>query len=322
MRTIIIANPAARKGAARLLIPKVEQRLRQYGLDFDLVYTGRPWHAATLAQEAATNGYDQVVAAGGDGTFNEVLNGLMLAQRNSPKKPAVGMLCIGRGNDFAFGAGIPTDWEQGCKALASGQRRAIDIGRVTGDWQESGDNGNCERNDDHGSPRSERFFGNGVGIGFDALVNIQATKMRIGGFAGYTIGALRTILLHFKSPLMRIECDDETITQPSIMVSIMNGRRMGGGFHMTPNSLPDDGALDLCIARQVSRATILMMIPRFMQGTQGTHPAIRFVRTRRVVVTALSDTLPFHVDGESICTSARQITIEAFPSAVEVLCGT
>jgi len=172
----------------------------------------------------------------------------------------------------------------------------------------------------HGDhPDGGRYFSNGIGIGFDATVNIQASQTRLGGFLGYTVAALRTILLHFKSPLMQIECDHGTITQPTRMVSIMNGRRMGGGFLMAPESAIDDGMLDLCIARQVSQPTILRMIPRFMKGNQAGHPAIRFVRSRRITVTALNDELPFHIDGETICTSARQFTIELFPGSLEVI---
>lgn len=304
MKYRIIANPMAGKGNARLLIPRVEQRLRELGLDFDLVCTERPGHATELAQEAAADGIEIIVAAGGDGTFNEVLNGMMAANHTGATRPGLGLICIGRGNDFAFSAGIPTNWEQDCQALARGHRRRIDVGRVMGDCLKQ--NGG-------------RYFGNGVGIGFDATVNVEATKSPVGGFIGYLIAALRTILLNFKSPQMQIELDDRVITQPTIMLSIMNGRRLGGGFYTTPDSVVDDGTLDLCIAHQVNRPTILMIIPLFMRGTQGTHPAIRFARSRRVVVTALTDEMPFHVDGESICMDAHQLTVEIIPGGIELI---
>jgi YegS/Rv2252/BmrU family lipid kinase len=298
----IIANPAARKGAATTLIPKMEEKLNALGVQYDLVRTERPWHAADLASQAAEQGYDAVVAAGGDGTCNEVINGLMRARQNGSVKPSLGVICIGQGNDFAFGAGIPTGWEAGCESLANGQRAKIDVGHLRSDCLPDG-----------------RYFGNGIGIGFDAVVNVQATKTRLTGFAGYTVAALRTILLHFTSPMMRIVCDETTITQPSIMVSVMNGRRMGGGFLMAPDSSNGDGQLDLCIAHKVSRLTILMLIPSFMRGSQGSHQAIRFARSSRVTVTALEGSLPMHIDGETVCTDGHQVIIETLPGSLEII---
>lgn len=303
MKYKIIANPTAGKGMGYLLNPKIEARLKQLGLDYDFVVTERRWHAAELARTAAAEGYDVIAAAGGDGTCNEVLNGLMQAKQARLGNPKMGVICVGRGNDFAYGAGIPTHWEEGCRALAEGKPRCIDIGKLSG----------------QGLPQPERFFGNGIGIGFDAVVNMQAARSKLRGFLNYLVAALRTLLLEYKSPLVRIECDERTITQPSVMVSIMNGRRMGGGFYMTPESTVYDGLLDLCIAHKVSRATILMMLPRFLKPTQVVHPAVQFTRSRQVVITALEGNLPTHADGETLCTDCQQLKIEVIPSQLEVL---
>ena len=298
----IIVNPISGRGAGEQAIPLVEQHLRSYSLDYDLVRTERPWHAVELAHQACADGYDVVVAVGGDGTANEVLNGLMLA-RQADKSAAMGVLCVGRGNDFAFGTGVPHDLEAGCRALAQGHRRLIDIGRVTGGLYPQG-----------------RCFGNGVGIGFDAVVGFESQKQkRLTGFASYIVAALKTIFLYYRAPLVRIEYDGQVLTQPSLMVSVMNGRRLGGGFMMAPQAEPDDGLLDLCIVRQVSRARILALIPRFMKGTQATHPAIRTGRAQRVVVTALQGVLPAHGDGETICTDAPQLTLEVLPRQLELI---
>ncbi len=111
----IIVNPVAGRGAGERAIPQIEGVLSEYGLDFDLVRTEAPWHAANLAQEAVAAGYDGVVAVGGDGTANEVLNGLMRAKQAGAGTCPMGILCVGRGNDFAYGMGIPTDLETGCQ---------------------------------------------------------------------------------------------------------------------------------------------------------------------------------------------------------------
>ena len=300
----IIVNPVSGRGAGEQAIPLIEQYLRSYSLDYNLVRTERPWHAAELAQQACADGYDVVVAVGGDGTANEVGNGLMLAKRANSKSATMGVLCVGRGNDFAFGAGVPHDLEAGCRTLAQDHRRMVDIGRVTGGLYPQG-----------------RYFGNGVGIGFDAVVGFEAQKQkRLTGFASYIVAALKTIFLYYRAPLVRIEYDGQALTQSSLMVSIMNGRRLGGGFLMAPHAQPDDGLFDVCIARQVSRLRIFALIPRFMKGTQATHPAIQTGRAQRVVVTALQGVLPAHGDGETICTDALQLTLEVLPRQLELVC--
>jgi len=299
----IIVNPVAGRGAGEHAIPLIEQTLRDYGLDFDLVRTGRPWHAAELAQQACTDGYDVVVAGGGDGTANEVLNGLMLAKQSGAPVAVMGVLCVGRGNDFAFGVGVPRGIADGCRVLAQGRRRVIDVGRVTGGLYPQG-----------------RYFGNGMGIGFDAVVGFVAAKMkRLTGFPSYIVAALKTIFLYYRAPVLCVEYDDGTLTLPALMVSVMNGRRMGGGFMMGPHARPDDGLFDLCVAQQVSRARIFALIPKFMNGTQFTHSAVRTARARRVVVTAIEGVLPAHADGETICTEGRKLAMELLPRQIEII---
>ena len=319
----IIVNPTSGRGYGGEAIPQIERMLSEYNLDFDLVRTERPWHAAELAQEAATAGYDVVVAVGGDGTANEVLNGLMRAKttpipstplRASPgpspyegegrKTCVMGILCVGRGNDFAYGMGIPADLEEGCRALAQDHRRTVDVGRVAGGLYPEG-----------------RYFGNGVGIGFDAVVGFEAVKMtRLTGFPSYIVAVLKTVFLYYQAPLTKIEYDGQTITQPSLMISIMNGQRMGGGFFMAPEGQPDDGLFDLCIAHEVSRARIFGLIPHFIRGTQATQEPIRMAQAREVVVTAVEGILPAHADGETMCTEGQRLEIELLPRQIEIIC--
>jgi diacylglycerol kinase (ATP) len=299
----IIVNPVAGRGAGEKAIPHIEAALEGHGLDFSLVRTERPWHAAELAERAVADDYSCVVAAGGDGTSNEVLNGLMRARQAGTGKAAMGVLCVGRGNDFAFGAGVPADLEAGCQVLAQGQRRTIDVGRVSGGLYPEG-----------------RYFGNGVGIGFDAVVGFVAARHRhLHGFASYLVSALETIFLYYHAPLTAIELDGQAFTQPSLLVSVMNGRRMGGGFLMAPEGRPDDGLFDLCMAREVSRGRILGLIPHFLKGTQATQEPIRTGRARHVVVVAERGTLPAHADGETLCTDGTRLELELLPGQIEIV---
>ncbi len=299
----VIVNPVSGRGDGARAIPRVEQQLRAAGLDFQLVRTERPWHAAELARKASADGFDVVVSVGGDGTANEVLNGLMQAKDADGRCAVMGALCVGRGNDFAFGVGVPRDLALGCQALAGDHVRAIDVGRVSGGEYPNG-----------------RYFGNGVGIGFDTIVGFEAQKLKhVHGFAAYLIGALKTIFLYFRAPLVRITCDERTLEQRALLVSIMNGRRMGGGFLMAPLGKPDDGRLDLCIAGQVTRRGVLALMPRFMKGTQGTHPAITTLQSTRVSVEAIDGALPAHTDGETVCEAGTRLNVEILPKRISIL---
>jgi len=303
-RTRLIVNPAAGSGTALQAVPAIERKLSELGVAYDLVRTERPWHAVELARQAVHDGIDVVVAVGGDGTANEVLNGLMRAKQAGEGAAAMGILCVGRGNDFAFGAGVPAAVHDGCEALAADHRQTIDVGRAEGE----------------GLPES-RFFGNGVGIGFDTVVGLEAAKLKhLRGFPGYLVAALKTIFLYFRAPLTRIEYDDRTIEQHSLMVSVMNGRRMGGGFMMAPDARIDDGRFDLCMARQVSKWGVLFLIPRFMSGTQASRPSITTGRTDRITVTAIEGNLPAHADGETLCVEGKRLTMEILPRQIEVVC--
>ena len=305
MKYRIIANPTAGSGAGGRAIPRIERLLSEYGLDYDLVRTERPWHAVELARESTLAGYDVVVAAGGDGTSNEVLNGLMQAKESDQHSTAIGVLGVGRGNDFGSSMGVPADLESACRVLAEDHRRVIDIGRVTGGKHPDG-----------------RYFGNCVGVGFDAIGTIEVAKLpRLGGFLSYLVAVLKTIFLYCQAPLTTVEYDGQTLTQPSVMISVMNGRRLGGGFIMAPDSEPDDGLFDLCIAREVSRARMFTLIPHFFRGTQATQDPITMGRAARISITALEGTLPAQTDGEILCIDGRHLEIELLRRQIEIVCA-
>jgi len=309
----VIVNPISGRGNGERSIPVIEAALRGYGLDFDLVRTERPWHAAELAQKAARDGYNVVVSVGGDGTANEVLNGLMLAKEEGHGGVAMSVISAGRGNDLAFGMLMPGTVEAGCKVLAEGHRLLVDVGKLT--------------TPSYGPPLYPgvrafgRYFGNGVGVGFDAIVGFEALKLKwLTGFPSYIVAVLETVFLYYRAPVLRIEYDSGSITQPSLMISTMNGRRFGGGFMMAPQARPDDGLFDCCIVRGVSRPRVFGMIPHFMKGTQATQPEVKMVQGRRIVITAEQGVIPAHIDGETICTEGKQLTLELLPRQIEVVC--
>lgn len=277
--------------------------MQEYGLEYDLVVTERPGHAVELARQASADAFSYVVAAGGDGTCNEVINGLMQAKQQGLGAACMGVLCVGRGNDFAYGAGVPGSLEEGLQVLAQANRHWIDVGYLRGGLFPDG-----------------RYFGNGIGIGFDAVVGFVAVKKTLlKGFLSYIVSALETIFIYFHAPTVEINLDGRIISQQSLMVSIMNGRRMGGGFMMTPDSQIDDGLFDLCIVHQVSKLHALGLIPRFLKGTQAQDKATSMGRARLVRIKAIQGSLPAHADGETVCYEGDEITAELLPRQLEIL---
>lgn len=302
LKTLIILNPTAGKGAAGRRKSEIEEYLKKIGVDFDLVETEYSGHAIELTGRAVADRYELVVAAGGDGTSNEVINGLMLAKRAGVGSAVMGVLPIGRGNDFAYSMYIPTDWKKAANLLVDSPRRPLDIGFVISDLFPDG-----------------RYFGNGVGIGFDAVVGFVANRSKLSGITSYLVAAIKTIYIFYTAPKVRVELDDQALTLNTLMVSIMNGRRMGGSFQMAPESKSDDGLFDLCIAGEVSRGKIFALIPKFMKGTQGEHPAVQFRHSRNVTVTAVEGSLPAHADGETLCVEGQRLIVQLLPGQFDLV---
>lgn len=300
MKTQVILNPAADHGRAQQLREQIMSWANEYG-QVDLVATREPGDGRQLAEAAVDDGYELVVAAGGDGTVHEVINGLVHGGR---ALASLGVIPIGSGNDFAFGLGLVTEPKIAIRRLFTGEPRNIDLARIE---------------DDHG-----RYVlaNNGIGIGFDATVNIQSrTITRVHGFAMYTLAALRTIALYYQTPHMEIRFDEEKVDQEALLLAIGLGPRVGGGFHLTPDAVHDDGQLDSCLVNPVGRATMLMMLTRVMKGTHVTSKHVTMRRNRYIDVIS-NMPLPIHVDGEIFAypeDNVRRVSVTPIPGVLPVM---
>jgi YegS/Rv2252/BmrU family lipid kinase len=296
----IILNPVAGRGYGAKAESELRQHLEAEGVDFDLVRTDGPWHAAELAEQAANDGFEIVVAAGGDGTTNEVVNGLMAASQNG-LSGTLGVIPVGSGSDFANNVGIPAGLQDACRRLASGQTRILDVCRVTVQGQRP------------------RYFDNTVNVGFGGIVTVEALKVkRLRGMALYLPVVLKTVFLA-QNPRVTVEYDDQVLALPAVMICVGNGPREGGGFFCTPHAQPDDGLLDVCIVREIGRVAMLGLIPHFMKGTHVDREPVTMVRARRVTISSPDD-LVAHMDGEVLCTDAHRIACEILPERLRVRC--
>jgi YegS/Rv2252/BmrU family lipid kinase len=291
-RRLVILNPAAGRGRARREWPRAAQALRQAGLHFDLVETSAPGEGIELAQRAA-NDYDAVIAAGGDGTVHEVVNGLLRAKGGA----ALGLLPLGSGDDFL--KMLPP--RDAVERLVQAVPRPMDAGRIRADG-------------------AERYFANGMDIGFGAHAarNLRSVPRFLTGMGAY-LGALALTLLRYPQLEVRLQLDEGLpFTQSTTMTAVMNGRAFGGSFHVCPGALADDGLLDLLIAQGVGRAEILALVPRIMRGTHCGDPRLRLARARRVLIESQSPLL-VEADGEIVFETARRLEVETLPGALRVL---
>jgi len=300
---LVILNPSAGKGNAEKALPQVKELLESHDLDYVLIKTESGKHVYDLAYSATDNGFDVVVAGGGDGTANEVINALMNSHTDGKKLPKFGVVPLGRGNDFAASMGIEQDLVKSIDIIAKNNSKKIDIGQVIG-----------------GNYPEGLYFGNGVGIGFDTIVGFEAAKLPafLNGAPGYFLGALSTLFFHFKKPLLNIKLDNEEINQECVMVTTMNGRRLGGTFMIAPESKPDDGLFSLLIVEQSSRLGLLKLLAKVMAGTQAGHPLVKMPLSGRVEITALTGALAVHADGETICERGEKLVIINHPRKIEL----
>jgi len=291
----IILNPYAGRWKGQRSIPAMEAALGKAGVDFDLVCSAGPDHAIELAREAALGGYSPVVAAGGDGTIGEVVNGLMQAAGDQVAGP-LAIIPLGSANDFIQTLGTPADIQGACQLLQAGRVRTIDVGWV-----------------------NERYFINDVGVGFEPQVTLESRKIkRLRGKLIYLVAVLRAV----RDPMqahMTIEWDGgQRVSKPILMVSVANGR-CTGGFWLTPHAELDDGELDFIFADALSRLQIPRFLPEVMRGTHLDKDPVTYGRTRHIVI-ASDEPLPVVADGEIMTTEAHRLEMEVLPGRMQMLC--
>jgi diacylglycerol kinase (ATP) len=300
-KTKFLVNPNADMGRAWRTIADLRPLVEEFG-GADWAGTVYPTHATDLARQAAEDGYSLVIAAGGDGTVHEVINGLM--QVPEDVRPRFGIVPLGSGNDFAHSIGIQNNPADALKRVFTGQPRRIDLGRFN-----------------IGRGESE-YFDNTFGLGFDATVTIRTHRLNwVRGFMMYLVAVLQTIALNHEAPRMHIETDSESWDDETIMFVACNGPREGGGFLVAPAADNTDGVLDYASICYVSQLMMLRLIPEVMKGTHGRFKQIRLGRMHKLQLNS-EKPVTIHADGEIISgfgMDVQHVTVEVVPGALEVI---
>ncbi len=245
----MILNPNADMGNAWKLATDLRPIVDEFG-GADWSGTVYPTHATDLAIQAVEEGYELVIAAGGDGTVHEVINGLM--QVPQEKRPRLGVVPLGSGNDFAHAIGIEKSPSAALRQVFKGSSHKVDVGLI----------------EDNLGRRE--YWDNTLGIGFDATVTIRSHKLPVvRGFLMYFTAVLQTIAFNHEAPLMKIKTDEESWDEKIMMFVICNGPREGGGFLVAPDAVVDDNLFHYAAIRKVSRPMMLRLVPEVMNGTHG-----------------------------------------------------
>lgn len=305
----VIVNPVSGRGNGVRAGAAVRRALDIAEADYDLVETQGPGHAIELAQRATRDGWDVIVAVGGDGTAHEAVQGLARADQapgvsqTAQPTSALGLIPIGTGNDYAWRLGLPhNDPERACRILLQGRRRTVDLGLVT---DETG--------------RSE-FFHNHLGAGFEAATLIESLKLRrLRGFLLYLAAVLRVIPRNSRGWEMTIRCNGATFSRQLLLASVANGGRTGGGFMMAPHARLDDGQLDLVCGHTPNIAVTFWLLPHVIRGTHLSKTQyVSAARTPDLVLEAPGG-VPVHLDGEVFRTDARRLEIRVLPQWLSVI---
>lgn len=305
MKTCVILNPWAGRGTAGQRRPELEAALRDAGVQFDIIATYARGGATELTYQAIERGYECVVAVGGDGTINEVVNGLLGGRERLGREAALGIVPLGTGSDYVkvLDGFEPNDLTGAVRRLAGARLRPVDVGRIMVD-----------------SPAGEesRHFINGLGMGLDAQVAVESLKITgLKGLAVYLMAIIRA-LASYKAHVMTVRFDDYEVRRRLLFASVASGRCQGGGFWMTPEAIIDDGLLDLCIVEKLRLDQIIRYLPKLMEGTHTNLREVTMGRARHVEVICQSG-IPVATDGEVVATAATRVRVDALPGAVKLV---
>jgi YegS/Rv2252/BmrU family lipid kinase len=292
MKIAIVANPYAGRGRARALIDDISAAAPGLGFDVTVALTQGPGDGVRLAAELKPDA-DVLGVIGGDGTVHEAINGLM------PDPIPLVILPAGTGNDFASLVAGPTTLDELVSIVEEGQGARLDVLDFDG-----------------------RFCMNSAGLGFEGMVNRRSHEIkRLKGSALYLLAVFKT-LASIAFPHFDIRTSDgRTLSGDKLLVSIGNGVRTGGGFYLTPNALPDDGLIDVCVIEKMSRLKILRLLPKSMNGSHVDDPKVETFRAEWLEIQT-DPSFPMHIDGELIDNAPSTMRISVRRRALPVLCRT
>jgi YegS/Rv2252/BmrU family lipid kinase len=303
---LVIVNPNAGKGKGKKDWEKISSYLKKENIAFEVRFTGSKGHAIALTTEGIASGFRKIVTVGGDGTLNEVVNGVFTNEYCPTTDIVLSLIPVGTGNDWGRMFGIPLDYEKAVKIIGENKILLHDAGLVSFY---------------KGSEKIERYFINIAGLGFESVVVRKTNFQKDKGHGGKLIYLLNLLssLLAYHNTSAEIIIDGE-VTQANVFsVNIGNGRYCGGGMRQTPEALPNDGLLDMTIINGMGKFEIIRNLKILYDGSILSHPKIRGYKCKNIKISS-KDIMYAEADGESLGHTPAEFSI--VPSALRIVYGT
>ncbi len=303
---MVIVNPNAGKGKGKKDWEKISVLLKNENLPFIARFTDKKGHAINITLEAISSGYRKFITVGGDGTLNEVVNGVFTNSVCKTTDIVLSLIPVGTGNDWGRMFGIPTDYEKAVKIIVEYKTMLHDIGLVSYY---------------NGTEKKLRYFINIAGLGFESVVVKKTNDQKDQGRGGKLIYFynLLTSLLAYNNVMSEITIDDEVTHADIFSLNVGNGRYCGGGMRQTPGALPDDGLFDVTIIKGMGKFEIIRNLKILYDGKILQHPKIDGYKCKNVKVK--SEAVMFaEADGESLGQTPAEFSI--IPAAIKIVYGT
>ncbi len=296
MEAKVILNPYSNRWRAEKRWPQAEAVLKEAGVDFSLDISQYHGHAVELAREAAAAGYSPIIAAGGDGTIGEVVNGIAQA-RGEKSLGVLGIMPLGTANDLACNLGLPLDLAEAAAVIAAGKTRTLDV---------------CKA--------GERYFINNSAMGLEPYITVIQQEIKLlKGIPRYLMAAIKGII---RNPTWqaKVEWDDGSYEGPLTLISVGNAPRTGGLFFMAPAADPADGKLTFVLAYKKSSLKLLALLPKTMtpEGKFVHASGVQQIHATHIKV-ELESSSPAHSDGELFPERVTKLNYSILPGAIEVL---
>lgn len=290
----IIANPAAGGGEVGRQWPRIEKLLQELGFSYTVRFTEARGHAIRLADDAVLKGYRYILGVGGDGTNNEIINGLMRQQHAPPAEVVYTLLPVGTGNDWVRAHGIPRDLRARLERLLEPKTKLHDVGLVR--YQSAG-------------IEQERYFANVAGMAYDAYIARRLSTQGGVHRLQYLWMVVRCLFEYQLTPA-EIFFNGQRVEDHFYTINVGICPYSGGAMQLVPHAVPDDGLLALTFARRLSKLTVLLLTRRFYDGSILTHPRVGSDQTRHIRVQHLGNqpTL-LEADGEFLGETPAEFSI-------------
>lgn len=306
IKWLVIVNPNAGNGKGEYDWDLIYDLLKKSELYCEVKFTERKGQAINFAIDGISAGYRNFITVGGDGTLNEVVNGVLLNTICPSTDISLGLIPVGTGNDWARMFGIPLDYEKSIRIIRENKQMSHDLGKV---------------NYYNGKDKKERYFINIAGLGFESVVVKRTNYQKDRGRSGKLIYLYNLLmsLLFYKNTKSDVYIDGEKKSADIFSLNVGNGRYCGGGMRQTPDAKPDDGLLDVTIINGMGKFEIIRNLKILYDGTILSHPKIDGYKCKNVMVSSES-LIYVEADGESLGHTPAEFSI--CPAAVNIIYGT